>query len=172
MGRITFILGGAKSGKSSLALELAKKSQRRVAFIATSQALDKEMKKRIAIHKRQRPRHWKTFEEPVRLPILLRKIGNKFELIIIDCLTLLVSNLLLKGIKEKGIEEAVKELCLILKEIKANAIIVSNEVGMAIVPENKLARQFRDIAGKVNQVVADKSDEVFFMISGLPLKLK
>ena len=172
MGRITFILGGAKSGKSSLALDLAKKSRKKVAFIATSQARDLEMEKRIAIHKRQRPRHWKTFEEPVRLPILLRKIGDKFELIIIDCLTLLVSNLLLKGSKEKGIEEAVKELCLRLKKIKAHAIIVSNEVGMGIVPENKLARQFRDIVGKVNQVMVEKSDEVFFMISGLPLKIK
>ena len=172
MSKITFILGGARSGKSKFAIEQAKGIGKKVAFIATCKATDKEMEERISIHKKTRPTHWQTFEEPQDVPLLLKKVGQKFEVIIIDCLTLLVSNLLLEGLKEKDIEKNIGKMLSVLRKLKVHAVIVSNEVGLGIVPHNKLAREFRDIAGRVNQVVAKEANEVFFMASGLALKIK
>ena len=172
MDKITFITGGARSGKSRFALKLARDCGGRTAFIATCKPLDREMKKRIAIHKRSRPRHWQTFEENLRLPALLNKIGPKFDTIVIDCLTLLVSDFMLKGGKEAAIENEANKIMQALKKIKSRSIIVSNEVGLGIVPKNKLAREFRDIAGRINQIAADKSDRVFFMVSGIPWRVK
>jgi len=172
MAKITFILGGARSGKSQFAIKLAKGKTKKVAFIATCLAKDLEMKRRIQLHKKLRPAHWQTFEEPKDIPALLEEIGSKFDLIIIDCLTLLVSNLLLEGLKGTAIEDRVKMMVTLLKKIKSQSIIVSNEVGLGIVPKNKLARDFRDIAGRVNQIVAEKSDSVFFMFTGMPLRIK
>lgn len=172
MGRLTFITGGARSGKSSFALELAKKNAARVAFVATCQPLDLEMRKRIRLHKASRPKPWKTYEEALELPGLVKRIGAKFDLIVIDCLTLLASNLFLSKAGPKEIETKVRGLCQTIKKIKARVIIISNEVGMGIVPDNALAREFRDIAGRLNQIVAAGADEVFVMFSGLPLKIK
>lgn len=170
MSKIIFILGGARSGKSTYALCLAKK-YRKTAFIATCQPLDKEMRERIRLHKEARPKHWKTFEEPLDVGPLLEKIGNEFDCIVIDCLTLLVSNLILGGYKEEGIFEKIKAMLASLKKKKARVIMVSNEVGLGLVPANKLGRDFRDAAGKVNQIIAKEANEVFFIISGMPLKL-
>jgi len=172
MGKIIFITGGARSGKSNLALGSAKKLGRRVAFIATGEAHDAEMKKRIALHKKSRPRNWNTFEEPMELAGLVKKIGAKFDVLIIDCLTLLVSNLFLSGVKAQEIERMATVLCKEIKKTKADAVIISNEVGMGIVPDNALSREFRDIAGRVNQLVAAASDEAYAMFSGLSLKIK
>jgi len=171
MGKITLILGGARSGKSTQALNLAK-GLRRVAFIATGQGFDKEMKERISKHKAVRPRSWITFEEPKRLADLLAKIDNSFDCIIIDCLTLLVSNIVLSGYKDEEIVGETMAFLVQLKMKKAKVIIVSNEVGLGIVPANKLARRFRDIAGRVNQMVAKEADKVLFIISGMPLVIK
>ncbi len=172
MGKIIFILGGARSGKSTYALKMAKDAGRRVAFLATCEPLDREMKKRITLHKDKRPSHWKTFEEPRDPVLLLKKIGSKFDYIVIDCLTLMISNLMLKGLKEAAIERKINKLLDVLNKIKAQSVIVSNEVGLGIVPEKKLARDFRDIAGRMNQIVADKSDSVIFLVSGLPWRIK
>lgn len=172
MGKITFILGGARSGKSYFAVNLAKKKGRKVAFIATSLAKDLEMKKRIELHRKIRPAHWRTFEEPKGISLLLKEIGSKFEVMIIDCLILLVSNLLLEGHNINEIEDEINKILICLKKIKAKSIIVSNEVGLGIVPQNKLARDFRDIAGRINQIVAEKSSEVFFLVSGIPWRIK
>ncbi len=172
MSKITFILGGARSGKSSKAITLAKEKGVRVAFIATSQALDQEMATRIALHKRARPIRWKTFECPRDISWALKEAGNKFEVIIIDCLTLWVSNLLLGADKEREILDKIKRVIAALKKTKSDTIIVSNEVGLGVVPDNALGRSFRDIAGKVNQIVAAKADEVIFMVAGLPWKIK
>ena len=172
MGKMTFIIGGARSGKSRYAFTLAKKEGGRVAFIATCQPKDKEMKRRIALHKNSRPASWETFEEPYDISKLLKEKGAKFEIIIIDCLTLLVSNLMLKGSNEKDIENKVRDILKTLKKIKAESIIVSNEVGLGIVPPNKLARDFRDIAGRINQMVAAQSDKMYFMVSGIPWRIK
>jgi len=172
MGKITFILGGARSGKSRFAIKLAEENAKNVAFIAPCQPLDSEMKKRIMLHKKARPVHWQTFEEPRNILLLLKKIGDKFELILMDCLTLFISNLLLKNFKEAFIENEVSQILSMLKKIKAKSIIISNEVGLGIIPKNKLGRDFRDITGRVNQLVAAKSNEVFFMAAGIPLKIK
>jgi len=172
MGRIIFILGGARSGKSTYAIELAKKNKGKVAFIATCQALDEEMARRIEFHKKTRPGDWQTFEEPCKVSGLLNKITAKFDVILLDCLTLLVSNLMLKGLKEGAIAKEINNILFFLNKSKTKAIIVSNEVGLGIVPKTKLGRSFRDVAGKINQAVARKSDKVFFMVSGIPWRIK
>jgi len=171
MSEIILILGGARSGKSAYAAALAKK-YKKVAFIATGQGLDKEMKERIRLHKKARPKNWMTFEEPKDPVRLVADAGDSFDCIIIDCLTLLVSNLILSGFNEKNILDKMSALLEAVKKIKAKVIIVSNEVGLGLVPVNKLGRNFRDIAGKVNQAVAAEADTVFFTVSGIPLKLK
>jgi len=171
MGKITLILGGARSGKSTQAVSLAKK-HKKTAFIATCQPLDKEMESRIRLHQEQRPKHWKTFEEPIDLNSLLIKMGNAFDCILIDCLTLLVSNLILAGYKREEILKKIETALVVLRKKKARVIMVSNEVGLGLVPANRLGRDFRDTAGKVNQIVAEEADDVFFTISGIPMKIK
>lgn len=172
MAKILFVLGGARSGKSSYAIKLARKSGGRVAFIATCQPLDGEMKKRIGLHKKSRPGHWQTFDEPRDIGILLKKIGVKFDTIVIDCLTLLICNLMMDNQDEGAIKKKFEDMLSALDKIKAQAIIVSNEVGLGIVPDNKLGREFRDIAGRLNQRVAIKADDVYFLVSGIPWKIK
>lgn len=171
MSKITLILGGARSGKSRHAVSLAQK-HKKVAFIATCQALDKEMEERIRMHRQARPRSWKTFEEPRDLAALLVKAGNDFDCVIVDCLTLWVSNLILGGDPENKILERTARILAGLRKTKAKVVLVSNEVGLGLVPRNRLGRDFRDIAGKVNQLVAQAADEVFFTISGIPTKIK
>ncbi|MCG2714074.1 MAG: bifunctional adenosylcobinamide kinase/adenosylcobinamide-phosphate guanylyltransferase [Candidatus Omnitrophica bacterium] len=171
MGKITLILGGARSGKSSHALSLAKR-YKKVAFIATCQGKDKEMRERIKLHKETRPKHWETFEEPNELVKLIGKLSNSFDCIIIDCLTLLVSNLIFSNNAQDQIFKKIEELLLVLSKNKARVIMVSNEVGLGLVPANKLGREFRDIAGKVNQIVASKANEVLLMVAGLPMNIK
>ena len=171
MNEITFILGGARSGKSSYALSVAKK-YKKVAFIATCEALDNEMTKRIKLHKESRPKHWDTFEEPKDIEGTLKKLINKYDCIVIDCLTLFISNLFLSGFNKDAIEKKISKLIAALKKINCRIILVSNEVGMGIVPDNKLGRDFRDLAGRVNQMVAKNADKVFFIVAGIPLKIK
>jgi len=171
MAKITFILGGARSGKSTYALMLAKK-YKNVAFIATCQGLDREMQERIRRHKRSRPAHWKTFEEPKELAGLLGRMDNGFDCILIDCLTLLVSNLLLAKHKEAEIIKRTEALLAALKKKKAKVILVANEVGLGLVPLNKLGRDFRDVAGKVNQLVGKEADAVFLTVAGIPMRVK
>ena len=171
MNKITLILGGARSGKSNYALSLAKK-YKKVAFIATCLGLDKEMQERIRLHKEARPKHWETFEETKELAKLIGKLSNSFDCILIDCLTLLVSNLVLGGDSQEQVVEKIKKLLFVLSKKKAKIILVSNEVGLGLVPVNKLGREFRDIAGKINQVVASEVDEVLFMVAGLPMNIK
>jgi len=172
MGEIIFISGGARSGKSRLAVKLAKDSAGKIAFLATCDPGDSEMKKRVVLHKKARPKSWTTFEEPEEPAVLLKKIGSKFEVIIIDCLTLLVANLIQKGHREKAIKNKINRMLNIAGKINAAVIFVSNEVGLGIVPVNKLARNFRDLAGWINQMVAEKAGRVFFVVSGIPWRLK
>lgn len=171
MAKIIFIVGGARSGKSSHALALAKE-YKKVAFVATCQGLDEEMKKRIRCHQATRPKQWTTMEEPKEVASLLANVKDEFNCILIDCLTLLVSNLILDGYCEKEILNKIQDLLNVLKKKKCVIIIVSNEVGLGIVPDNKLGRDFRDTAGKANQIVAQEADEVFFTVSGIPIKIK
>ena len=171
MGKITLVLGGARSGKSSFALGLAKK-YKKVGFIATCDGLDREMRERIKKHKILRPKNWATFEKNKHIVSALDDMGNNFDCIIIDCLTLWVSNLLLSKNKEEKIAQEAVAVLARLKKNKARAILVSNEVGLGLVPVNKLGRKFRDIAGRVNQLAAKEADEVFFTVSGIPTKIK
>lgn len=171
MAKIILILGGARSGKSSYAAGLAKK-YKKVAFIATCRPLDKEMHQRISLHQKTRPKHWRTYEETKNPASLLMKLGNTFDCIIVDCLTLLVSNLILDGSKEKEILGRLRAMLASLRNKKARVIMVSNEVGLGVVPANKLGRDFRDIAGLVNQMVAKEASGVFFMVSGIPIRIK
>jgi adenosylcobinamide kinase / adenosylcobinamide-phosphate guanylyltransferase len=172
MGEIIFIVGGARSGKSGHAVSLAKEFGRRVAYIATCDPKDDDLKKRVELHKMSRPRSWKTYEEPQKVSSLLGRIGTRFDAVIIDCLTLLTSNLMLSDSGEKAIRTEISGILSAARKNSSKIIIVSNEVGLGIHPETKLGRDFRDIAGRVNQLVAQKSDQVVFMVAGIPWRIK
>ncbi len=174
MSFLIFITGGARSGKSKLALKLAERTGGKVAFIATAQAGDDEMAERILIHKKSRPKEWTTIEEPIDIPSAISKVADH-DVAIIDCLTLLLSNLMLEdnGLDETdGILDEMEDLVKASGSFEGTVIIVSNEVGMGIVPENELARKFRDLAGRANQIMANAADEVYLCVSGIPVKLK
>lgn len=172
MKKLILILGGARSGKSSYAVELAKKFKRKVAFIATSTSFDEEMAKRIKLHKSSRPRQWKLIEEGKNIGQILPAIKDKYEIVLIDCLGLLVSNLLEDNLKDKEIERRINKLIDAILKVNFTTIIVSNEVGSGIVPVNALARRFRDLLGLLNQMIAKKADKVIFMQAGIPVIIK
>ena len=172
MGKIIFIVGGARSGKSRYAEKLANASKKKVVFVATGEGLDKEMKERIRLHKSTRPKHWVTVEEPYQVAGVIRKMKSSGTCVIIDCLTLLVSNGLLKKMNSAAIETEAANIVAALKTRKGPSILVSNEVGLGIVPANRLGRVFRDVAGRVNQIVAGQANEVFFMVSGIPWRVR
>ncbi len=173
MSNVIFVLGGARSGKSDYALSIARhKNGKNAYFIATCQALDDEMKKRITLHQNARPNHWKTVEAPFDVSGAVKKIGKGTGAIIIDCITLLVSNLMLRGDPEMSIIKEAEKIVVSARKSGYETVIVSNEVGMGIVPENESARRFRDIAGRVNQFIAKKADIVYLMISGLAWRIK
>ncbi len=169
-----FILGGARSGKSSFALKLAQAMSDRVLFVATAEVKDEEMAERVQKHRQSRPPSWQVLEAPSSVG---RRIYQEkgFDVVIIDCLSLLVSNLLIKG-KRAGVEgrvsKEIEEIKACIESLDATFIIVSNEVGMGLVPPNKLGRVYRDLLGWVNQVIATFSQEVYLTVSGLHLRLK
>jgi len=171
MGKIVFIIGGARSGKSSYAFQRAKR-KKTVAFFATAQAGDAEMKQRIMLHRKARPAGWKTFECPHNLASALEKNAHKFTAVIIDCLTLWAANLLLGRKKPEFIKSEAFKMIACLRRKKCSSFIVANEVGLGIVPDNRLARDFRDVAGMLNQLVAAHADEVFLLTAGIALKIK
>ncbi len=171
MKRIIFVTGSVRSGKSSFAVSLARKIDRQVVFVATCKPADREMKERVRKHKKSRPKTWKTIEEEMHLPAVIRKIKGK-KVVIIDCLTLWISNLLLSGLKEKQVLKRVVSLIAALKSTNSSLIVISNEVGWGIVPDNRLCRVFRDIIGVAHQKIARVSNEAYLLISGIPLKMK
>jgi adenosylcobinamide kinase/adenosylcobinamide-phosphate guanylyltransferase len=168
-GKIIFILGGARSGKSRFALEVASGIPGKKAYIATALALDSEMEQRIARHKAERSAEWQSFEEPVSLGDLIARIHETHEVLLIDCLTLWITNLMLGN---DNVDKRAEVLIGALSSCRSTTFIVSNEVGLGIVPDNKLAREFRDIAGTLNQQIAAMADEVYFLAAGLPLRMK
>ena len=178
--KITFITGGARSGKSSFALKEASKAQGQKAYIATAEALDGEMKDRIEKHKLERGDEWITYEEQIKVSDVLMDIKGKCGAVLLDCLTLWLSNVLLcakMGAQEaQSPEDSINDFVVCLNGLNGsedyNLYIVSNEVGMGIVPENKLARKFRDLAGILNRKVAEIADEVYLVTAGIPLKIK
>ncbi len=174
---MTLILGGARSGKSRFAQELAARLRKRVLFVATCEPLDEEMNARIKAHQRSRPRNWKTLETPTDVAKAMKgKIGDA-EVVIIDCLTLLVSNLM--GTEEpdsetleKRVTDELENLVTFVRTSKAHFIIVSNEVGLGLVPPYPAGRVYRDALGMANQMLASNADEVYFMVAGIPISLK
>jgi len=166
---LTFILGGARSGKSSHAQRLAEAASSSRIYIATAQALDKEMDERIKRHKADRGAGWETIESPIDVSAVISQIENKDRIILVDCLTLWLSNLLHH---EHDIETETDTLISALKMCPCPVILVSNEVGLGLVPMTPLGREFRDAQGRLNQIIAAICDRVEFIAAGLPLRLK
>ncbi len=171
MGKLTFITGGARSGKSSFALKEASSQAGKRAFVATLEPRDEELRKRVQRHREERGADWNTIEEPLELADLLRRLNSEYGVVLVDCLTLWLSNVMHS---ERDLNKEVDELITSIVDVKRSVrlFVVSNEVGMGIVPENALARTFRDHAGTLNQRVAGAADEVYLMASGIPVKIK
>jgi len=177
MGRIALVLGGARSGKTRFAQQMAAAVGSRVTYLATAEAGDAEMAARIARHRCDRPAHWETLEEPRAVAAALRRCAPYSDVVLLDCLTLLLSNYLTApGADTEGaVEAALAEVDALLaaaRELRPFLVMVSNEVGMGLVPEYPLGRAFRDLAGWANQRAAAAADEVVFVAAGLPLRLK
>lgn len=164
-GRITLVLGGARAGKSSYAMALLGGGL----FIATAEAGDAEMAERIAAHRAERGAAWTTIEEPLDLPDVLRRYADDARPMLVDCLTLWLSNLMHQ---EGDVDRATSELLAALDARVGDTVFVANEVGLGIVPDNALARRFRDAQGTLNRRIAQRADRVVFMAAGLPMTLK
>jgi adenosylcobinamide kinase/adenosylcobinamide-phosphate guanylyltransferase len=170
MQRHVLVLGGARSGKTAFAERLAIRSGGKPAYLATAEALDSEMRDRVATHQRGRAGRFTTIEEPLALSQALTRAALDHDVVLVDCLTLWITNLL---IANKDVAGAVSELSATLTELDtARIILVSNEVGLGIVPDNALARTFRDLAGSAHQRLAEICDDVYFVVAGLPMTLK
>lgn len=169
MGHV-LVLGGARSGKTGFAERLAMRAGERPLYLATAQALDAEMRDRVRLHQQQRHKRFSTIEEPIALSATLKSAAAEHDVILVDCLTLWITNLLGANL---NVAEAVDELAATLPRIEhAQVILVSNEVGLGIVPDNPLARMFRDLAGAAHQRLADICTDVHFVVAGLPMTLK
>lgn len=204
--KFILILGGARSGKSKFAQSMAEELGGKVLFVATGEPLDEEMASRIEEHKRIRPKSWRTLEISIRVGQSLKEQLGDAEVVLLDCLTLLVSNILTKQggkssrhsepfaspviatvakqshnaqdrlgeaiSKEEEVMAEIEDLVECIGAYEGNFIVVSNEVGLGLVPETKLGRVYRDLLGKANQILARHADEVYFMASGIPVKIK
>ncbi len=168
--RLTLVLGGARAGKSNFAQRLADQAER-VLFVATAEALDQDMTARIRAHQESRPPEWDTLEEPLQIVKSMKPLLSNYDTVLLDCLTLWVSNLLLRDM-DCDVPSRVEDLLQLYREQDASWIVVSNEVGLGLVATTKLGRLFTDELGRVNQMVAAEADEVIFMAAGLPLTLK
>ncbi len=167
--RLTLVLGGARSGKSRYAESLVRRLQPPWLYIATAEALDAEMRERIADHALRRGDGWTTVESPIDLASAIATHSSAGIPVLVDCLTLWLSNIMLAG---KPIPAECNRLCSTLSAAKGPLVVVSNEVGLGIVPESRLGRDFRDVQGRLNAEVAALADHVVFMAAGLPLILK
>jgi adenosylcobinamide kinase/adenosylcobinamide-phosphate guanylyltransferase len=172
VNKTVLVIGGCRSGKSRHALHLAEQVSGQKIFIATCIPQDKEMEQRVMHHQRRRANSWKTIEAPIFLPEAIIKHGLKGNVLLVDCLTLWINNLIMDDRNSAKIDNHIIDLIRSLDEAECPVILVSNEVGCGIVPENKLARRFRDIAGFTNQKVAGCADRVIWMVAGIPVKIK
>ena len=186
MGKIIYIAGGARSGKSSFAENLISERYKSKIYLATAIPFDDEMKDRIEKHKKQRGKNWKTIENYKNLSKILKNHIEGYDVILLDCITNMVTNLMIMedeydwdnismkevdSVRDKIIAE-IKSLIEFIKENDIDMVAVSNEVGLGLVPSTPLGRHFRDIGGKINQIMAEASSEAYFVISGLNMKLK
>ncbi len=188
MGHITLVTGGAKSGKSAFAEQLAEQSGRRMGYIATARAGDEEMRQRIIRHQARRDARWQTLEEPLQPSALIaeKKTRTDFDVLLLDCLTVLISNILLSRPLnwdappapedlpplEAAVQTEIEAIARAAADFPGHLIIVANEVGFGIVPPSPLARFFRDCAGSASQYLAAQADSVYLVVAGLPLCLK
>jgi len=170
--KLIFITGGCRSGKSQFALDYANRHFHKKIYLATCEALDEEMAKRIEDHKKRRGSDWQTVEEPIKIAEAIRQHDDDAEVILLDCITLWLSNLLMRQKSEHAIMEEVSRLMDMVNQVQTSFIFVSNEVGMGIVPAEPLGRRFRDLAGMANQKIAEAANRVVFMVSGIPIFLK
>ncbi len=171
MATITLITGGARSGKSTHALKLAVPHQRKF-FVATGQALDEEMTARIEFHRETRPAEFQTVEESVNVVVALERLAERADIVVLDCLTLWVANLMQLHDDDEPILTAADQLAKILKASAFASVVVTDEVGWGIVPEHPMARRYRDLLGWTNQKIASVADDVLLMVSGYPIKVK
>ena len=173
MKNTSFVIGGCRSGKSSHALALAQQvSGKKRTFIATCIPHDNEMKKRVQNHQAERSNEWNTVEAPINLTQAILEASKNSDVILADCLTLWITNLMLDPETSEKTSSYIHELTKVMKKVLCPLIIVSNEVGAGIVPENDLARSFRDIVGFANQKVAATADNVIWTVAGIPVKIK
>lgn len=172
MKETILVIGGCRSGKSSHALYLAEQIPGQKFFIATCTPQDQEMEQRVLRHRQQRGSAWKTLEVPLLIPETINKHSLKKNVILIDCLTLWINNLIMDDEDPTKIDTKIRKLTQSIVKAECPVILVSNEVGTGIVPENKLARLFRDITGFANQKVATCVDCVIWMVAGIPVKIK
>jgi adenosylcobinamide kinase/adenosylcobinamide-phosphate guanylyltransferase len=168
-GNITLILGGARSGKSRYAERLVRASGLTPVYVATAQALDAEMAARIAEHRARRGASWRTIEEPVELVDVLLREGRPDHAVLVDCLTLWLTNLM---VAQRPVRAEMARLIELLPNLPGNLVLVSNEVGLGVVPADAMARAFIEHAGWLHQRIAEQADVVVFMAAGLPLHLK
>lgn len=186
-GRLVLVTGGVRSGKSLFAEHLAATLGHKVLYLATSEIRDQEMALRVKAHQDRRPSNWSTIEEPIKIKEVISAIGQEYQVVLVDCLTLYISNLMAKnGLMQENdnndltvqpeqesiITHEIEQLCSVAKETCVTTLIVTNEVGWGIVPSYPLGRLFRDLVGQCNQIVAAHSDEVFLLVAGLPIKIK
>jgi len=167
-----FVTGGCRSGKSRFALNYANQHFSKKIYLATCEVLDEEMAQRVGNHKKVRGPEWQTVEEPIEVVDKIGLYGNEVEVILLDCITLWLSNLLIKWENDPKILDEIERFIDLSKQVRSSFIIVSNEVGMGIVPADPLARRFRDLSGMANQRMAEVADTVVLMVSGIPIFLK
>jgi adenosylcobinamide kinase/adenosylcobinamide-phosphate guanylyltransferase len=177
--KATLIIGGARSGKSTLAQEMALKAGGNVLFVATAEAGDEDMKKRIEMHRKSRPSHWATMEATTHIGRRIIENIGKAQTVIIDCITLLINNIFMRYDENTGMDLAEKEVAAEIKELidcidgsDARFIIVTNEVGLGVVPADRVSRLYRDLLGRANQMLAEHADEVYLLVAGIPLTVK
>jgi adenosylcobinamide kinase/adenosylcobinamide-phosphate guanylyltransferase len=183
--RLSLLIGGARAGKSALAERLARASGRPVVFVATMEPGDDEVRARIAAHRASRPAHWRTVEAPIEVMAAIREHARAGDFVVMDCVTLWVSNLLLRELSDGGEVDAARaagaiNVCIaaatdLLDELAGfdgEAAIVTNEAGMGVVPAYVLGRVFRDALGRVNALIAARADRVYYLVAGLALELK
>lgn len=175
MGRLVLVLGGSRSGKSAFA-EACVQEHDRVAYIATAPVTDHEMAERIRHHRERRPAHWHTIEEQLRVAEAIEQHSAEHDCLLVDCLTVWISNFLCDGEcsdwTDEDVLDHVREFCLAASAAPANVLVVSNEVGCGIVPDNALSRRYRDLVGWANQIVAAAADEVHLLTAGIAQRLK
>jgi adenosylcobinamide kinase/adenosylcobinamide-phosphate guanylyltransferase len=167
-----FVLGGARSGKSRFAVEQARQIGGSVAFLVTARALDGDMAARIARHRAERPAGWTTLEEPYDVAASGRRAAASHDLLVLDCVTVWVANLMERGDDDAAVLAAADDLAKLMRERLVSTILVSNEVGEGVHPPTELGRRFRDLLGFVNQRLAVAADHVTLMVAGIPMTVK